>query len=345
MVSLFKQLTPDFLQVWFCFAGKMFAFKSGALVMLSAGVSTGVTFYFKELVKGTEVKHLVLPIAAAYRGRNMERGYIYWDTTVSAGGERAVWSFFHTQIHFNAMHEVMRAIKKWSYAYTRIDDFEDYLTGLSQFIYNEYIKCADVIWGGKCGFEYGYQMYSTRAEVLAGTSAYKEIIPYPASRPYVWYYARTGVDKQDIADKAATWSGKNKRQSSDLQEQSLMYQHIHHDIIPDVTITPTVTNNGGGSYTLSWTVPSGVSKYKIKYSTKQIVDWLGYNRDTKTYQYSPSSYSAFFAATNVSGEPVPGTVGEIQSVTLTGLPLSGINFAMIGTNDAMIYTTSGEPLS
>lgn len=61
--SLFKQLTPDFLQVWFCFVGKMLAFKSGALVMLSAGVSTGVTFYFKELVKGTEVKHLVLPIA------------------------------------------------------------------------------------------------------------------------------------------------------------------------------------------------------------------------------------------------------------------------------------------
>lgn len=290
---------------------------------------------FTYLIDSREDTSNIPNVSESYRGRNLDRGYIYWDTTVAADGERVVWSFFHTQIHFNAAYETMRAMKKWGYNYARIDDFEDYLTGLSQFIYNEYIKCSDVVWGGKCGFEYGYQMHSTRAEVLAGTSPYKDITPMTAARAYTWYYERTGVDKLDLADKAATWSSKNKRQSSDLQEQALAYQHIRQEIVPDVTITPNVVNNGGGSYTLSWTVPSGVNSYKIKYSTKQIVDWLGYDRDTEIFQYSPSTYIAFFAATNVNGEPKPETEGTFQQMTVTGLPTDKIFFAMKGRRDKL----------
>lgn len=295
------------------------------------------------LIDSRENKTDVTQIDDSYHGRDMDRGYIYWDTTVTSAGGRVIWSFFHTQIHFNAMYEVMRSMKKWGYPYSRIDDFEDYLTGLSQFIYNEYIQCSGVIWGGKCGFEYGYQMHKTRSEAVSSSAQlYWDINPYPASRPYVWYYARTGVDKQDSADKAATWSGKNKRQSSDLQEQALIYQHVHQDISPDVSITPNVINNGGGSYTLSWTVPSGVNKYKIKYSTKQIVDWLGYDRGTKAYQYNPTNYTAFFAATNVSGEPAPTTAGSVQSITLTGLPGSGVYFAMKGIKSDLIYLNNKQ---
>lgn len=275
----------------------------------------------------------------AYRGRNMDRGYIYWDTTLVSASQRALWSFFHVEIHFNAMWEIMRAMKKWGYSYSRMDDFEDFLMGLSQFQYNEHLKCesldgVDVIYGGKCGVELSYRLYQTRAEVEASGEGDTEISPYAASRGYTWYYARTGDDKMNRAAMAATWTGDNPRIWSEMQDLALYYIYAH-PIQPDVSIIPNVVNNGGGSYTLSWTVPSGVNKYKIKYSTKQIVDWLGYNRDTETYQYNPANYTAFFAATNISGEPDPSIAGSVQSITVTGLPTNGINFAVKGMVEIM----------
>ena len=87
----------------------------------------------------------------------------------------------------------------------------------------------------------------TREEVENGSGAYAYISPYPASRPYVWLHEHTGDDYQSIADDAATWASKNQRQSSDLQEQALYYQHIHNDLTTPTFITPNVVNNGGGS--------------------------------------------------------------------------------------------------
>ena len=81
----------------------------------------------------------------------------------------------------------------------------------------------------------------------------------------------------------------------------------------------TKKDNGGGSYTLSWTVPAGALRYQIKYSDKQIVEWLGFNKATRLYQYDPSQYTAFFAAKNISNNPVPAAVGTTQSITLSGL--------------------------
>ena len=92
----------------------------------------------------------------------------------------------------------------------------------------------------------------------------------------------------------------------------------------ELTVTPV--NNGGGAYTLSWTVPSGAYAYQIKYSTKPIVEWLGFDKDTRAYQYDPASYTPFFAASNISN-PAPATAGSTQSVTVTGLPTSGVSFA------------------
>lgn len=268
----------------------------------------------------------------AYYGRNMDRGFIYRDLLDRGDHNRVLHSFFHTQIHFNSAYLCMEAMKKWGYNYSRIEDFEDYLTGLSQFIYKEYVKCDDVIWGGKCGFEYDYRLYMTRAEVLAGGGTDTEIKPYSASRPYVWLRQKMGDNYQDTADQASTWSDQNERMSSNLQEQALIYQHIHNDIVPDVSITPSVVNNGGGSYTLSWTVPDGVNSYQIKYADKQIVDWLGYNRDTETYEYSPATYTPFFAATNVTGEPGASAEGTTESITITGLDTSDVYFAVKGVS-------------
>jgi hypothetical protein len=81
----------------------------------------------------------------------------------------------------------------------------------------------------------------------------------------------------------------------------------------------TVENLGGGSYRLSWTVPTGATGYKIKYATKNIVNWLGFNQNTRSYALPPGSNTPWFAASNISNEPAPAAEGTLQTVTLNGL--------------------------
>src|SRR5262249_798835 len=37
------------------------------------------------------------------------------------------------------------------------------------------------------------------------------------------------------------------------------------------------TDKGSGNYSLSWTVPSGAQSYRIKWGSKAIVDWIGFD--------------------------------------------------------------------
>ena len=44
------------------FIGKLFLFKKGSLVLVSSALSAGTLFYINEMLKGTEVRNLVIPI-------------------------------------------------------------------------------------------------------------------------------------------------------------------------------------------------------------------------------------------------------------------------------------------
>ncbi|MFQ5857372.1 MAG: LamG-like jellyroll fold domain-containing protein [Anaerolineae bacterium] len=90
-----------------------------------------------------------------------------------------------------------------------------------------------------------------------------------------------------------------------------------HGWLHDLPIT--VQENGGGAYTLSWTVPAGAQQYWIKYAEKPIVPWLNFDRYTQQYQYDPDQYVPFFAAQNVADEPTPATPGTAQTYTIAGL--------------------------
>jgi Bacterial Ig-like domain (group 1) len=66
------------------------------------------------------------------------------------------------------------------------------------------------------------------------------------------------------------------------------------------SVTPTIseTSPGSGTYNVSWTTPPGATgTVRVKYSTtKQIVDWLGYDKFARTWTYSPATYMPWFAA-------------------------------------------------
>lgn len=89
-------------------------------------------------------------------------------------------------------------------------------------------------------------------------------------------------------------------------------------------------DNGGGSYTISWTVPTGAQSYRIKWGTKRIVDWIGFNPSTNTFVGDPNTTMPWFAATNVSTPPAPTAPGTTQSLTIsTGRTgLTAANFSV-----------------
>ena len=100
----------------------------------------------------------------------------------------------------------------------------------------------------------------------------------------------------------------------------------------------SVTNNGGGAYTLSWTVPANARRYQIKYGPQPMVLNVNFNETTRTYQYDPAVYANFWATNgdavtdqphNISGEPPPAAPGTQQSFTLSGLdPSQTYHFAL-----------------
>jgi hypothetical protein len=76
---------------------------------------------------------------------------------------------------------------------------------------------------------------------------------------------------------------------------------------------------GGGRYRLTWRVPAGARAYQIKYADRPIVEWLGFDQLTRRYEFDPAGFVAFFAASNVDGEPSPGAAGSTQEVVISGL--------------------------
>jgi putative Ig domain-containing protein len=87
------------------------------------------------------------------------------------------------------------------------------------------------------------------------------------------------------------------------------------------TLTCSFTSLGGGSYTLS-NCPgvASASYYRVKFSTTNpIVDWIGYDAGSATFTGSPSSSTAWFAATNASASNstgIPTPSGSPWSITV-----------------------------
>jgi hypothetical protein len=97
------------------------------------------------------------------------------------------------------------------------------------------------------------------------------------------------------------------------------------------------TDNGGGSYTIEWTVPIGAESYRVKWGTKEIVDWVGFNSDTNVFTGDPATTMNWFAATHVTA-PAPATVCTTQSLTIatgtTGLTAPNFSVKTFGTSVA-----------
>ncbi|MBI4523149.1 MAG: LamG domain-containing protein, partial [Deltaproteobacteria bacterium] len=262
------------------------------------------------------------------RGRNLNRGYLYWDSPWAQElGFRPVHALTSVQIHFESIWQALRIMNDTAWNYPRKEDIEDYLTGVSQFVFNEYYdEIGSQI--EQFGFMYGYPL--DKAYTI-GSAWYLKPTPYDASRAAVFGYQRTGDTSFLTKANKLIWAiteYATARSPSELQDQALMYAHFN----PPKTWKPvsvSVQSSGNGSYTLTWTVPQDAGQYQIKYADQPIVEWLGFDKVNRTYRYDPAQYAAYFAAANISDEPGPAAPGTQQQFTVTGLdPNKNWNFAM-----------------
>jgi len=96
-----------------------------------------------------------------------------------------------------------------------------------------------------------------------------------------------------------------------------------------VNVDVKTTKTGGGSYSLSWVVPAGAERYRIKYSNKEVVKWLDFDPETNTFGVDPSTHVPWFAASDVSNVPAPATAGTTQTFSVSNLDSSQeFHFAM-----------------
>jgi hypothetical protein len=86
-----------------------------------------------------------------------------------------------------------------------------------------------------------------------------------------------------------------------------------------ISIPLTAQPTSSGSYHLRWTVPAGAQSYRLKYSDKNIVEWLNFDPTTNQFGLDPGTNAPWFAASDVPNQPQPGVPGSIQSYEVSGL--------------------------
>ncbi len=121
----------------------------------------------------------------------------------------------------------------------------------------------------------------------------------------------------------------------DMYITSALLQSMLHPwgSLSDVPLS--VTNTGAGSYSLSWTAPSGAQLYRMKEASQPVVDWIGFNPKTNAFTGNPATSVNWFAANEVTlgnqstCPPATAAAGTHQSCAISGLdPKQSWHFAM-----------------
>ena len=157
------------------------------------------------------------------------------------------------------------------------------------------------------------------------TNWFTFFVPAVYSGDMSWQQAFTWFLQRGSGDFHQNWA-----EYGSHMMQAVIDKVINPPALQLTNVPLNVHNNGGGSYTLSWTVPANAVSYRIKYEAgKKIVDWLGFNAGTNKFIGDPSTTWPWFSATEVPNPPGPNQPNTPQNFTVTGLdPTQTYNFAL-----------------
>ena len=273
------------------------------------------------------------------RGQDQSRGFLNMALgIINYGNKRVVHSFFGGQIAGEAYYHVLRSLRQSGIEY-KTEDLEDVVLGHAYFLFREAMRNEDGTASGLAENDY-FPDVSNPTKDLTGSV-------YTPDRFALHIYDMFGVDIVDGIDLFDHSFDLNVRRGlvyvpalmSNGQQQALMYTDLFRPA-PKYgyqELPFNSTDNGDGTYTLSWTVPEGAKSYRIKAAEdKQIVDWLGYGKTSQQFAISDATNVPWFAALNLKNEPVPQAEGTVQTWVVSQLPNAG------NWNFSVHYETQSE---
>jgi hypothetical protein len=291
------------------------------------------------------------------QGTSMSRGIHYgccgWDSFANppatngpggAGTGRQDKPFM-TSIMVQGVYELAQARGTGWTSSTGADQYNhaiDYAYGMAHWSLTEgYVDNGVCSPASTCGAV--YEVFLDYPQNLSAQNGQETIwYPYYVQQIYkgdvgTWQRKLNIQLKQvDQANSGGSWD-----ENANYAVNQAIFSALHPGTITQADVPVTVVNNGGGSYTISWTVPAGVSKYRLKhFNGKQIVDDLGWNVASNTSTFSQASFNPFWSAPATRQQPTPGQ----SSITVTLDDLTGAALGASGENFALkAWVTSGAP--
>lgn len=208
----------------------------------------------------------------------------------------------------------------------------DVLEGLSDFMYREpYVE------GNKKGhwafwLPYTYNLddksKSDHEYRLLKMALNVNLAPYLLNGDDKWLERMDKIIKMAAWDKDGVWGSYGFIDHPGVQ--GILYQRLHprKDTSAPEPVEDLTGNINSGKVTLTWTAPEGAVRYQIKYSSKKMVESLGFNPDSRTYKYDPIEYANWWAGENVNDEPKSLSAGSKQSFVVNGLKSGTYYFAI-----------------
>jgi len=213
----------------------------------------------------------------------------------------------------------------WAYR----NQFWDYVYGGAQWAFGEMMMDnASSVWTGN-GFRYAMAVdYPNACNTDDWANLNNETVWYhwTAMENYLGPLTAAKVREFNYVLAANSSNGNTDEFYHDTMATAIYYiLHPQATTLRTISVT-SFTDNGGGSYTIGWTTPPSTTGLRVKWGTKQIVDWIGFNAGTYSWIGNPATTQNWFASTDAAGIPAPVAGSQNMTISTGTTGLTAANF-------------------
>ena len=269
-------------------------------------------------------------------GQSKERGMtnIWKDTSLTVTGSctGGITMSPRTEKPFMAsrklegMQEFFQVLPK---SFAHYQEFQDYMYGGAQWAFGEMMADDLTTTWTNNGFRYGMAIdYANACNTADWATLANETVWYhwTTTEQYLGPLSSTAVRQFNAELSRNSSIGAIDEFYHDTMGTAIYYiQNPQSTSLQTLPIT-NFTDNGGGSYTISWTTPPSTAFLRVKSGANQIVDWIGFNAGTYSWVGNPATTQNWFASTDAAGIPTPVAGSQSMTISTGTTGLTATNF-------------------
>jgi hypothetical protein len=151
----------------------------------------------------------------------------------------------------------------------------------------------------------------------------------PSCSQTVWFnfynYAKYIGDSEFLRDRFSQYikhlngNGSFFAEYGSIFEDAVVSEVLDPELLQLINVSAKAERINPTTYRLTWTVPPGAQSYRIKYSDKNIVEWLNFDPVSNQFAIDPASNVPWFAASDALNIPFPATAGATQTLEIHDL--------------------------